>query len=329
MRKLRLGIIGSGFGQYGLFPALRSLKNAEVVALAGKKRPQLLEYCQLIGFTNIYTDWKEMLEKEELDAVAIAVTPNAQYEITKVAIRKGLHIFAEKPLAANLKQAKEMKKLADKAKITTTVDFLFPEINEWLKAKEMIDKKVLGKLRHLSVHWDFLSYDVKHKKKTWKFEPTEGGGALSFYFSHGLHYLEHFAGTIEKFQSQERGEVGADILFTTKHGITGDAHINADSAGIYRHELIFSCERGTIILRNSHLPQVTQFTLSTVINGKEKIIRVPKDKTIPGEDERAKLVRKLAKRFVTASLAHEPMSPSFKEGLRVQELIDAIRKASK
>src|SRR3989344_1765566 len=130
MRRLRLGIVGTGFGLYGLLPAFYSLKNCEVVSICGHKNERLLKFCKGINLNNIYEDWQDMLAQEQLDAIAIAVPPTIQYEIASVAIRKGLHIFAEKPLTATLLQARELYKLAVKNKITSAVDFIFPEIDE-------------------------------------------------------------------------------------------------------------------------------------------------------------------------------------------------------
>ena len=83
---LRIGIIGSGFGLYGLLPAFNGLDNCRVVCICGKKTDRLANYCQSIGLKKIYSDWRDMLDNEELDAVAVAVIPAVQYEIAKVAI---------------------------------------------------------------------------------------------------------------------------------------------------------------------------------------------------------------------------------------------------
>src|SRR5260221_5136323 len=186
---LNIGIVGSGFGLYGLLPAFSSIKGCKVVALCGQKTERVVTECAKYKVKNIYTDWQLMLETEKLDAVALAVTPNAQYQIAKVAIKKKLHVFAEKPLTANTTQAKELLKLAKQKKITHGVDFLFPEIEAWKKVKQILLSEKLRKLRSIYVNWDFLSYDIKNKKTSWKTNTLEGGGTVSFYFSHSLYYL--------------------------------------------------------------------------------------------------------------------------------------------
>ncbi len=329
---LKIGIIGSGFGLYGLLPAFHSTSACRVVSICGKKTERLINYCQRIGLENIYTDWQKMLDKEKMDALAIAVTPSAQYEIAKTAINKGLHIFAEKPLAATYDQAKKLTNLAKKKKIKHMVDFIFPEIEEWKKVKLLLNKKEFGKLKHISLNWEFLSNDIKNKIKSWKTDVSLGGGALSFYFSHSLHYLEIFGGEIKNIisllsyskESLNGGEVGVDLLIDFKTGVKGNAHLNCNAKGLNRHQIVFECERATIVLENYN-SHTENFTIKVyTLDGSTKLL-VPKTKTKKGEDERVRVVRNLTTRFVKGILKNKKITPSFAEGLRVQQLIDKIR----
>jgi len=332
---LKIGIIGSGFGLYGLLPAFNSIKNCQVTCICGEKTDRLVKYCQSINLKNIYSDWRIMLENENLDAIALAVPPSVQYEIAKVAIKKKINIFAEKPLAANYNQAKELLFLARKKRITHTVDFIFPEIEEWQKVKQIIDKKTYGKLKHISVNWNFLSYNIKNKISSWKTNVKEGGGALSFYFSHALYYLEYYVGEVLNVkslfsyskESKNGGEVGVDVLIKFKNGVTSDAHICSNDKGLNRHQLIFRFEKATIILENRN--NVTKnFTISAYVGKMAKKITVKKnDITRKGEDERVRIVRKIGTRFINACISKNSTHPSFKEGLRVQELINKIRQS--
>lgn len=333
MKRLRLGIIGSGFGLYGLLPAFHSLTNCIITSICGEKTERLLNYCQHIDLKNIYTDWQLMLKKEKLDAIALAVLPHTQYLIGKTAIEKGKHIFAEKPLAANYKEAKILFDLATKRNITHAIDFIFPEINEWKKVKELIDKKTYGNLKYISVNWDFLSYDIKHNISSWKTDVSEGGGALSFYFSHTLYYLEYFAGEISDVKSHfsyskkslNGGEVGIDLLLKFKKNINGYAHLRSDVQGLQRHQLLFMCEKGTIILENEG-SVVKNFIIKIYTEAKkEEPIQTSPIQQKKDEDERVREVRKLATRFTHACLNNQQMTPSMKDGLRVQELIEKIR----
>lgn len=322
---LKIAIVGSHFGIIGHLPAFQTVRGCKVVAIAGKQ-------ARLPKNIRHYSDWRTMLRNEQLDALAVAVPPTIQYEVIKAALNRGLPVFAEKPLAPNLAQAKELFAIAKKKKVVHVIDFEFPEINEWKKVKELLDKKTFGTLKHVSVDWDWLSGDLKYGRKTWKTSVKEGGGALAFYFSHGLHYLEHFAGTITETKSiftlspksRNGGEVGVDMLLKFKGGITGNVHVSCNSPGLISHRLMFLCERGIIVLEN-HNAIVNDFVVRTYDENGEKIVQVAKDKSRKGEDERVKIVRKLAERFVRACTSKKQMTPSFANGLRVHELIEKIR----
>lgn len=330
---IRIGIVGSGFGLYGLLPAFNLTPGCKVISICGKKTERLVNYCNSIGLKNIHSDWQEMLDKENLDAIAIAVTPNAQYEIAKAAIEKGLHVFAEKPLAVTCAQAKQLLDLAKKKKIKSAVDFIFPEIEQWKKVKKILDTKKYGKLKQISVNWDFLSYDIKNKINSWKTDVSEGGGALSFYFSHSLYYLEYYAGEILNLkgllcyskESLNGGEVGVDILINFKNGVYGNAHLYCNSKGLNRHQLIFQCEMATIVLEN-HDSLTKNFTIEIYTSDKITTLTLAKGKTRKNEDERVRIVRNLTSRFIKAIKQDQEIVPSFAEGVKVQALIEKIRR---
>ncbi len=348
MAIIKVGIIGSGFGLYGLLPAFYSLKNCTIVAVCANNPQRLSKYYFSLGLKNTYTDWREMLDKEKLDALAIAVTPAAQYTIAKTAIQKGIHIFAEKPLADTYEHAKILYALAVKYKITHAVDFIFPEIDEWIKVKKLLDNNKYGKLKHITVNWNFLSFDLKNKISTWKTDPSIGGGALSFYFSHTLYYLEYFGGEINDIKSNfsyskkslNKAEVGVDLLFGFKNKTRGMAHLSCDTVGLNRHQLIFKCKRGTIILENKN-GFVKNFIITIYTdNGKKPIIYAlrnrhsreggnPESKTNistkTDEKARVEVIKKIAERFTLACINKQQMKPSIKEGLRVQQLIKIIK----
>lgn len=331
---IKIGIVGSGFGLYGLVPAFNSTKNCKVVAICCRNRESLVPYRKVIHLINVFGDWRKLLEHKGLDAIALAVPPNAQYQIARFAIKKGLHVFAEKPLAVNTPQAKQLVRLAKKNKITHCIDFIFPEIAEWKKVKRLLGSKAFGQLEHISVNWDWLSGDIKNNRSSWKTSLAEGGGALAFYFSHGLHYLEHFAGKITDIKSlftnskksTQGAEVGVDMLLRFRRNITGYAHVSCNSRGLVRHQLKFQCEKGVIVLENKDAV-VDKFIIKTYDRHGVRQLKVKRDIGKKNEDERVKIVRKLTDRFVNACISKQQMTPSFKEGLRVQKLIEQVRTA--
>ena len=110
---IKVAIIGSGFGMYGLLPAFSGIKGCQVVSICGKNSERMLNYCKKLDLSR-YTNWREMLQKEKPDAVAIAVIPSYQYEIAKYALENDIAVFAEKPLTTSLDTSITLNNLAKK-----------------------------------------------------------------------------------------------------------------------------------------------------------------------------------------------------------------------
>lgn len=327
---LKVGVIGSGFGTYGLLPAFANLKECQVVALCAHDSARVKKALKRYRVPHYYQDWRTLLKEEPLDAIAIAVTPSAQASIIQTALKKKLHIFAEKPLTTSLKKARILLELAQKENVVHAVDFIFPEIAAWVKAKAMIDAQVIGQPLQFSQEWNFLSYDIAHQQLTWKTKRRNGGGAAAFYFSHALYYLEFFFGRITQLQSRLSydstslggAETGIEALLAFKQGVIGTAQLSCRSRGYHRHRLTIWGERGTLVIENDRDVSAHFYLDHYDSQGKKKHLTFPLRQN--DEDERVVPVKRLAQRFVTACVRGESLQPSFKAGVRVQELIEQI-----
>jgi predicted dehydrogenase len=339
---MRLAIVGTGFGVYGVLPAFLRIKDCEVVAFCGRSTERFYSYLYKQGLRSeqitVYSDWRQMLALEKIDAIAIAVIPEHQFEIAKTSLEAGIHVFAEKPLAVSVEHAEILHNLAKKNNCITALDFIFPEIQEWKMAKCILEDKVLGGLKSVQVDWDFLSYDIANELHGWKTSSSQGGGAASFYVSHMLHYLESFAGKIVDvsskltYSSKSLGgaEVGVDAVFQTDTGVICNLHFSCVSVHDKQHKVVLVCEQGTVVLASNG--SVTTFSIA--IYGKQVdplYMSAIQEKcanqilAFEGEDERVPYVYQIANRFVHSILTHERMQPSFQEGVRVQELIKLVR----
>src|SRR3954466_13180104 len=99
-----LGIAMIGPGVVALanhLPGLALCPDVRVVALCDADPATLAKASAQTGITNIYTDHKQLLQRDDLHAVVIA-TPNFTHKpITLDAIAAGKHLMCEKPLALN------------------------------------------------------------------------------------------------------------------------------------------------------------------------------------------------------------------------------------
>jgi len=334
----KIAIVGSGFGMYCLLPAFNKIKGCKVVGICGKDSERMTNYCKKFG-VNRYTNWQEMLEKEEPDAVAIAVIPKHQYEIAKYSLENNVAVFAEKPLTTSVGTSLELSKLAKKKELPNMIDFEFTEIPEWERAKQILENEEIGKISTVSVNWTFLSYDLKNEIKSWKTDIEQGGGALSLVFSHTFYYLEYFLGKIKnlecKISSSEKslnnGDTTIDMTILFENDCKGNIHVDISDSEQSKHVIEFRGTNGKLILQNLSNSLVDNFELiNHKTTGKQKI-ESNKDLVTPNdnsEDPRVKIVSYLAEKFVKWCNTGIAEKPDFQDGLRVQELINIARSSN-
>ena len=122
---VRIAVVGAGkFGQTHLdaFTQLGYAGVAELAAIA-ESNPGRAEELRARYTCPVYEDYREMLEKETLDAVSVATPDHRHREIAVAAARAGKHVLVEKPLDVTVEGAAEIVRAAREAKVLLQVDF--------------------------------------------------------------------------------------------------------------------------------------------------------------------------------------------------------------
>jgi predicted dehydrogenase len=155
---VRLGFIGTGGMAGAHMKNLQTFADVEFVALCdivpGKAAERTKEYGGAA-----YTDFHQMFDKEELDAVYICTPPFAHGEQERLACEKGIHMFVEKPIAARLEQAIIINDHVQRSGVITSVGYHWRYGGDAQKAKEILSgEKILGALGYWmggmpGVHW--------------------------------------------------------------------------------------------------------------------------------------------------------------------------------
>lgn len=151
--KIRLGFIGTGgIARAAHMPPLQNMDDVEVVALADVSEDVAKQAAELFdNKPRIYTDYREMLEKEELDAVDVC-TPNLYHKQPTIdALNAGFHVIVEKPIAMNATEAKEMTAAARKNGKKLMVAQCQRFRSEVQLLKKMIDAGELGDIYYSRV----------------------------------------------------------------------------------------------------------------------------------------------------------------------------------
>ena len=150
MTKPRIGIIGAGiYGTYVLkaFAYAHRMGQIELVALADIKKDLLQEKVREFKIRG-YLDYKEMIKKEALDAIAVVTPDFFHREIALEVASHGIHLLVEKPLDVSVEGAKEMVRAAKENNILLFVDFHKRFDPAHIILKKQIQQGKLGKVQY-------------------------------------------------------------------------------------------------------------------------------------------------------------------------------------
>ena len=101
-RKVKWAVIGLGWFGEKHCEALAGLPNAELYALCTRTKSRLTEVAAKFGVERIYTDYHELLDNPEVEAVSITTMWDQHTAPTLASIKAGKHVFLEKPMASNV-----------------------------------------------------------------------------------------------------------------------------------------------------------------------------------------------------------------------------------
>jgi len=117
-------------------------------AACARNKDTIQAFADQWGYESIETDWRKLLERKDIDAVDICTPNNLHKEIAIAAAAAGKMILCEKPLAMNVAEGKEMVAAVETAKVPNMVWYNYRRIPAVTLAKKLIDEGRLGKIFH-------------------------------------------------------------------------------------------------------------------------------------------------------------------------------------
>lgn len=324
--RVTVGVIGAGFGKAVHVPAFRRDDRCVVLGIAASNEDSARRAATELGIERSSGDWRTIVDDPDIAAIAVALPPPLQVKVAERAIAKGKHVFLEKPLATNTAEAESLLAAATKAGVVHAIDFEFPEIPAWRKARELLPE--IGALRNVVVQWHFETYTIRTRADSWKLKPKEGGGTLNHFVSHVFYNLEWLFGPIARFSARlgdsgDIPEVIVDATLELNSGVPGSMSVSSNAIAGSGHIVQMFGEHGSLMLRN---PGPAYFDGFELTHGtREKVCVVPTERL---QKDRIDVVGRLTHRFVDAILIGGSIEPNLRHGVRVQRLLDAARWSS-
>ncbi|MEW6357506.1 MAG: Gfo/Idh/MocA family oxidoreductase [Planctomycetota bacterium] len=185
---LRVGFVGVGGIAKRHLASSKKRDDIQIVGLADVNVDIAKQMAQQFG-GNVYGTATELYDKEKPDAVVICTPPFAHGDIEEEAAKRGIHMFIEKPVAVNLKLAKQVKKAVDKAGVLVQVGYMFRFAKGVKKVKELLAKR---KVAMVQQHY----YMPGMPAKGWWAKMAMGGGQLIEQATHMLDLGRFLAGDV-------------------------------------------------------------------------------------------------------------------------------------
>ena len=175
MQRLRVGVVGVGGIARWHIRGYQRCEGMDVVAAADVRTEALEQVREAFGIAHTYTDYREMLAKEALDLVSVCTPNDMHYPVAMAAIERGLDVYCEKPLALTLEQAREMATAAAEAGIRTGVNFSHRITPASRFAREILTSGALGAIFRVAAVYAAGWPQYAERPFTWRNDAARAG----------------------------------------------------------------------------------------------------------------------------------------------------------
>jgi myo-inositol 2-dehydrogenase/D-chiro-inositol 1-dehydrogenase len=183
--KVRVGLIGSGFISAIHADALKRCPDAEITAVASPTKGKAEAFARNHGIAHHFTDYRKLLELDEIDLVVLGIPNDLHCEFTENAAAAGKHIVLEKPMCLNMAEADRMIAACRKAKVKLMYAEELCFAPKYVRLKQLLDSGALGKpvlIKQSEKH------DGPHAAHFWDVQRSGGGVTMDM----GCHAIEFF-----------------------------------------------------------------------------------------------------------------------------------------
>lgn len=226
---MNAAVSGCGFAGQKHIRAWKEIGGAKLVAVHDINEVIAKQISEKRGI-EYYTDFREMLGKEDLQIVSICTPPQSHIPLAIQAITAGVNVLIEKPLSTNSVEArKKLLPILRKTPIRAAVvnNILFSHVIR--KARVDLKKGLIGELLAVDIHWHISSYPPLNSRSHWIHKLP--AGILQEPLSHPIYILQDILGddlSVEEVlisKMGDRGWVPYDELRVTFTSSKRTAHL--------------------------------------------------------------------------------------------------------
>ena len=345
-RKVRVGLIStSWFAEWNLIPNTQSHPDAKLVSICGRQLDRAQDVAKRYGIEKVYTDYKELIQSDDLDAVIVGSPDDLHYEMVIDALFQRKHVFCEKPMASSVGQAQEMTSLAQKQGVVNMINFTWGWLPFYVYIKELLDGGAIGEPMYISI-----GYKATHglENQGWRFDGDRAAGILGDLGAHLIHIVHNLFGDIvsisanlKSFSAPRQQQIipnnlantSAALLLELKSGVQGVLHVTGVTMmgrKLQEHQIEMAGSEGTLqgLIRFDKPPKIW---LTKRDQEDTQELSIPDrlwgrvDRTLPAIDQLSSFFKVMPagpRLFIETISRGKSGEPGFTEGLRVQKVID-------
>ena len=171
---IKIGVIGYGYWGPNLVRNMFEVPDTSVVAVSDMRWDRLRHVSSRYPSLFVSTDYRNLIDDPDIDAIAIATPVHAHYELALEALQAGKHVFIEKPMTSTSEQALRLIDEADRRNLVVMVDHTFVYTGAVRKIKQVVASGMLGDVyyydstrinlglfqRDVDVIWDLAVHDL-------------------------------------------------------------------------------------------------------------------------------------------------------------------------
>ncbi|MFO1324521.1 MAG: Gfo/Idh/MocA family oxidoreductase [Burkholderiales bacterium] len=345
----RVGIVGLGFGAQVHLPAFRS-EGWEVAALCARNGEHARRIAGEAGVPHVHTDPRELVARDDIDAVAISTPPSTHHPLAMAALAAGKHVVCEKPFAMNAHEAAEMRDLAASRGRTAMVAHEFRYTPQRTFIKQLLADGHIGRFRMCTVELFLDRYVTPQPRAAgWQAFNQHGGGLLGALGSHYVDGLRDWFGDVASVHCQlatlrpdvldaasgkiVKAEADDTFSFTLNFASGGMATMIASFAATPARgaRIVVMGDDGTLMAEQAGPNPTDDGVVFGSRNGSPMAelatperFRLAKD----DRDHRLMAFRMLVRDFAAGIDGGVSPSPNFVDGWRCQQVLDAARASS-
>lgn len=333
MKKLRVGIVGCGRILPMHIVSVKHLPQATLAAVCDVVRERAEKAAEKYG-GNVYTDYKEMIEKERLDVLHVCLPHYLHPVVSEYALCRGINVLSEKPMSICYEDGERCVKAAEKHGVLYGVIFQCRYNNSSRLVKNALVSGRLGKIisARSTLTWSRSDeyYSASDWKGTWD---KEGGGVIIDQAIHSMDLVNWFVNDeVESVSCSiaNRGhkcvvvEDSAEGLVTYKNGVRYGFYCMNNYACDEPIEIRLFCENGKVVMDYDNAE-------IRYNDGKTETVRLdtPEIEYEGGKDYWGfQHIRQIGQ-FYNSVLGKEELQISGKEALKIQKLICAMYESGK